>query len=186
MAKLRHCVDIDILKNVYFSLVHSYIRYGLLIWGNASSSTLSPLYTAIHKVLRIMTFAPFGNIDLNPIFEHLKILNLDQIFSLERGKFLYKLHNNLLPTNIGNYFEPDPFVNQHSYGLRSRTANLPTTLVSRTKYAEKSFQFGGQHFWNQLPGYIKDSKSFIAFKKCYKQFLLESDKNDEEDSLFTQ
>ncbi len=56
IAKLRHYVDIDILKNVYFSLVHSYVRYGISVWGKASSSALSSLHSAIHKVLRIMTF----------------------------------------------------------------------------------------------------------------------------------
>ena len=79
MAKLRHSVDIDTLKVVYYSLVHSYIRYGLVTWGSASSSTLSPLYTALHKVLRIMTFAPYGNIDLKWIqfnFNFMKVLFL--------------------------------------------------------------------------------------------------------------
>ena len=32
LAKLRHFVGIDILKNVYHALVHSYLRYGILIW----------------------------------------------------------------------------------------------------------------------------------------------------------
>ncbi len=133
-----------------------------------------------------MTFAPFGNIDLNPIYEHLKILNLDQIFSLEIGKFLYKLQNNLLPTSIGNYFEPDPFVNQHSYGLRSRTANIPTRIVCRTKYAEKSFQISGLKFWNKLPVNIKSAESFNIFKKSYKQFLLDSNIiDDDDDSIFS-
>ena len=41
IAKLRHCVDITTLKTVYYSLVHSYVRYGLLMtWGNAASSAL--------------------------------------------------------------------------------------------------------------------------------------------------
>ena len=89
IAKLRHCVCVETLKNVYYSIVYSYIRYGFIIWGNSSSSALASLHTAINKVLRIMTFAPFGNIDLNPIFEFLNVLNLDQIFSFEFGKFLY-------------------------------------------------------------------------------------------------
>ena len=91
MAKLRHCVDIDTLKNVYYSIVHSYVRYGLISWGTASSSMLSPLHTALHKVLRIMTFAPYGNIDLGPIYDFLNVLNLDQIFSFEVGKFCINL-----------------------------------------------------------------------------------------------
>ena len=62
MAKLRHSFCIDTLKNVYYSLVYSYIRYGFFIWGNSPPSSLSSLHTALHKVLRIMTFAPYGNI----------------------------------------------------------------------------------------------------------------------------
>lgn len=181
IAKLRHCVDIDTLKNVYYALVHSYLRYGLMVWGNTTSSALSPLYTAIHKVLRIMTFAPYGNIDLHPIFDHLKVLTLDQLFSFELGKFLYKYHQNVIPaSSLGNYFEPDPFVNQHSYGLRSRSANVPTRLVCQTKFSEKSFQIAGAKFWNKLPDSIRESDSLNIFKRSLKKFLLESvDQNEE-------
>ena len=102
-----------------------------------------------------MTFAPFGNIDLNPMYDFLDVLNLDQIFSFELGKFMYKINQNLLPNSaLGDYFEPDPFVNQHSYGLRSRTANIPTRLVCRTKFAEKSIQIAGVKFWNKIPADI--------------------------------
>ena len=37
-----------------------------------------------------MTFAPYGNIDLNPIFDFLQVLDLDKMISFELGKFLYK------------------------------------------------------------------------------------------------
>ena len=160
MANLRHCVNIDTLKNVYYSLVYSYIRYDFFIWGNSSPSAMSSLHTAFHKVLRIMTFAPYGNIDLNPIFEFLQILNLDQIYSLEFGKFLYRSLNSIIPpSSLGNYFEEDPFVNHHSYGLRSRTNNIPTRLVRRTKFAEKSTQINGLKFWNKIPENIRKSDS---------------------------
>ena len=186
MAKLRHSIDISTLKNVYFALIHSYVRYGLLIWGNATSSTLSPLYTAIHKVLRIMTFAPYGNIDLNPIYEFLQILNLDQMITFEMGKFQFKMKHSLLPPNsLGNYFEPDPHVNHHSYGLRSRTNNVPTRLVCRTKFAEKSYQIGGLKLWNKIPEEIKNSMSLISFKRSYKTFLLDFP-NDQDDSILSQ
>ena len=99
---------------------------------------------------------------------------------------MYKLDKNLLPTTIGNYFERDPYVNQHSYGLRSRTANLPTRLVSRTKYAEKSFQIGGQKFWNKLPIDIRNVETLSIFKKCYKTYLLDQNEQDIDDSIFTQ
>ena len=187
IAKLRHCVCVDTLKNVFYSLVYSYIRYGLMIWGHSSQSGLSSLHSAFHKVLRIMTFAPFGNIDLHPIFEFLNILNLDQMISFESGKFLYKINKNLLPPScMGNYFKPDPFANRHSYGLRSRTANLPTRIVCRTKYSEKSIQISGPKFWSKIPENIQNSLSLNIFKRNFKRYLIESSSNDvDDDSFFT-
>ena len=37
LAKLRNSVSIDKLKSVYHALVHSYLRYGILVWGHAAS-----------------------------------------------------------------------------------------------------------------------------------------------------
>ena len=39
LAKVRNCVKIDVLKNVYHVLFHSYIRYGIVIWGHAACSS---------------------------------------------------------------------------------------------------------------------------------------------------
>ena len=45
ISKLRHCVDINTLKTVYYSLGYSYLRYGNIVWGNAAQSVLEPLIT---------------------------------------------------------------------------------------------------------------------------------------------
>ena len=94
ISKLRHCVGIVTLKTIYYALVNSYIRYGILIWGgNASSTALQPLLTLNNRVLRIMTFAPLGRLDVTIIYDHLKILNLEKTYLLEVGKFMYKKKN---------------------------------------------------------------------------------------------
>ena len=69
LANLRYCVNIDLLREVYHSLVHSYLRYGILVWGNASESNLQPLKCLVNRAVRIMTFAPFGRVVLHPIYE---------------------------------------------------------------------------------------------------------------------
>ena len=119
-----------------------------------------------------MTFAPFGNIDIQPMNNFLKVMNIKQLFEFESGKFQYKLHLNLLPTSIGGYLLTDPYVNKHNYGLRSRTSNQPTRLVRHTQYAEKSIQVNGQKMWEEIPSDIKQSLSFSIFKRAYKAFLL--------------
>ncbi len=175
LARLRHCVNTEVMKNFYYALVHSYLRYGIVVWGNASVSVLKPLQTLVHKVLRIMTFAPFGNIDLQPIYNYLKVMNVKNTFLFETGKFLYKHNNDATFPTIGGYFEADQYVNQHSYGLRSRSANVPTRLVCHTKCSDKSLQIRGPKLWQSLPSTITSTESLSIFKRNLKTYLLEND-----------
>ena len=105
LANLRYCVNVNLLREVYHSLVHSYLRYGILVWGNASESTLQPLKCLINRAVRIMLFAPFGRIDLDPLYDYLKILDVDKVKMLETSKFMYKQKNNAFPVTIAYYFE---------------------------------------------------------------------------------
>ena len=134
-----------------------------------------------------MTFAPYGNIDLKPIFDFLKVLDLDQMYSFELGKYMYKIHHNLVPAHcLGNYFEPHPYVNKHSYGLRSRSANVPTRLVCHKKFSEKSTQISGEKFWRKIPIDIRNSESLNIFKNSFKSFVVEEPNDDSNDFIFSQ
>ena len=176
LARLRNCTSTDVLKNVFHALIHSYLRYGILIWGNASQSVLSPLQILLNKAVRIMVFAPYGNIDLTPAYDYLKILDVAKIFMLETGKFHYKFKKDLLPTEIGNYFKTSADnVTQHEYGLRSRNNNKAPRFISRSKIGEKSIQYKGNQIWNAMESDIKQSESLSIFKSAYKKFLLESE-----------
>ena len=131
LAKLRNCVSIDVLKNVYHALIHSYLRYGILIWGHAAQSVLNPLEVLANRAIRIMTSAPFGNVDLKPVYQQLKILEVSKVCLLETGKLEYKSKNDLLPISLGNYFKSQEI--HHNYGLRSRTRGGPPSFFSQTK-----------------------------------------------------
>ena len=176
LARLRNCTSIDVLINVYHALVHSYLRYGILIWGNASQTVLDPLQTLINRAARIMVSAPFGNIDLNPAYDFLKILNVTKTFLLETGKYHYKYVNQLLPTEIGNYFDTSATqVVRHTYSLRSQNNNRPPRFISKSKIGEKSIQFKCSQIWNAMPLEIKNCELFSKFKTSYKNHLLETE-----------
>ena len=77
-----------------------------------------------------MTFAPFGNLDLNPAYEYLKILDVTKTFLLETGKYHFKLVNHPLPTVIGNYFDTSARqAVRHTYSLRSLSSNRPPRFI---------------------------------------------------------
>ena len=74
------------MKNIYYALNNSYIRYGLFAWGNASFETLKPIRALTNRALRIMSFAPFGRLDVQPIYEHFNILDVDKWGKLKPGR----------------------------------------------------------------------------------------------------
>ena len=120
LAKIRHYVDIKTLVNVHHALINSYIRYGIVVWGGASASTLKPLQTALNKAIRIITFAPYGNLDLTPAYQQLKLLTVEKTYKLELAKFTYKAKNHLLPINIGNQFGLSSANLNHNHFVRNR------------------------------------------------------------------
>ena len=147
LAKLRHCVDIKTLVNVYYALVNSYVRYGIMVWGSASKAVLKPLQTIINKSIRIITFAPFGNLDLNPAYKQLKLLTLDKTYALELAKFAFKEKNNLLPTEIGNFFDLSSNQHNHDHFVRNRVR--PVRFLCNSKVAEKSVQYKSFELWKK-------------------------------------
>ena len=163
LSKLRHCVDLDTLKNVYYALVHSYLRYGIIVWGNSIEKNKARLNALLNRVARIMTFAPFG-IGTKPIFDFLKILDVSQIFSLETGKFMFKSKNGMLPiSTIANHFERQRA--EHNHNLRNRTNSLITPFVLLSTFKQKSIHNRGLNLWNDIPEAIRSSESFNILKK---------------------
>lgn len=123
-----------------------------------------------------LSFAPFGNLDLNPAYEYLKILDVTETFLLETGKYHFKLVNHLLPTVIGNYFDTSATqAARHTYSLRSLSSNRPPRFISKSKIGEKSIQYKGSQIWNAMPSKLKKCELFSQFKTSYKNYLLETE-----------
>ena len=121
-----------------------------------------------------MLFAPFGRLDLDPIYDYLKILDVNKVKDLETSKFMYKLKNNILPVTIANYFQP---VNHssltHSYSLRKREA-VASKISPRLASGKNSMQYQGEELWSEIPQDIQTCPSLIKFKKTMKSYLLKS------------
>jgi len=168
-VKVRNCVETETLREIYHALIHSYIRYGTIAWGTASKTSLKQLQTIINRAVRIISFSPTRSIDLNPLFEILEILKIEDIYDLEIAKFTFRDKNNLLPATIAKYFETR--VNENSLRTRSRPSNT-IQIVHNSIYGSKSIQIRSQEVWKKVPSEIKDSPWMSSFKRRFKSHLL--------------
>jgi hypothetical protein len=51
MRKLYYILNINDLKTVYYAYYHSFVKYGIIYWGNASGS--NKVFILPKKIIRI-------------------------------------------------------------------------------------------------------------------------------------
>ena len=158
------------MKTIYHALVYPYLLYGVMSWGCASENVKKKVKSAQNRVLKIMRFIPFGSFDMKPIYEEMNILQVDDIYRLEVGKFMYKFNNDILPENFQNYFKHVSAI--HNHNTRT-TANLSMNPIrSNTKFSKNTLKYKGVEVWNSIPSDIKHLPSVKSFSRQMKTFVV--------------
>jgi hypothetical protein len=164
ISKLRHYVNKKILLNLYYSLIYPFLIYGLLAWGNTYKTTLNPIHILQKKVIRIITFSKFDE-HTSPLFKELKILKFPDLVTFHISIFMYKFHNNILPSIFESFFTRVDQV--HNYRTRSSTSESYYIPKVRTNYGLFNIRYQGPTIWNSIPKEIRYA-SLSKFKNQFK------------------
>ena len=114
-----------------------------------------------------MTFAPFGRVDLDPVYRDLEILGLPEMNFLEKAKFMHKYKSGKLPIIFDEYFRNSEIVT-HSYNLRRINPQRPIL----SSYAEKMIRHYGMDIWNAVPEEIRTIQNIKTFSFRIKRDIL--------------
>ena len=151
--KMPFCV----LKQVYYSLIYSYINYNICCYGSTYATHTNRLYLLQKRAIRIINNAPFLA-HTEPLFYSNGILKFDDIFKLNVGLYMYD-HRLSGQYNRG-----------HGYNTRNRNELLPNS--ARLTVCEYTMSVVGPNTWNNIPTEIQQSHSRNSFKYNYKKYLL--------------
>ena len=113
LNKLKNLLPSSIMKTLYFSLSHSYLNHGILIWGYKCNR----LVKLQKRLIRIVMLAKY-NAHTDTLFKQAAILKISDMFRIIALKFYYKYQRRKLP----NFFYNFNFTTQgshHSYDTRS-------------------------------------------------------------------
>jgi hypothetical protein len=58
LLSLRSFVHIELLIQIYYSIIYPFLIYGAIVWGNTYKSNVLPLTLLQKKAIRIITFSP--------------------------------------------------------------------------------------------------------------------------------
>ena len=166
LTKIRHYINTDSIKLLYYSLIHPHLNYCLTAWGGAPPSTLQPLINFQKKIIRIMSFSKFDH-PSGPLFSKLGILPLQLLYNLNISILMHKTHNN----KITGHYNLTPIDQIHSHNTRfSKNSNYYTTF-NKLNLGLTTFSNQGAKFWRTLPLDLKQLP-LHSFKKKLKQTLI--------------
>ena len=90
--RLRNYVNKETLSMLYYSLVYSRIRYGIIVWGTADKTRIECLRVRLNIILSCGIETP-----TTKLYSILQFLKIDEIYEFELYKFMYQLHHGKLP-----------------------------------------------------------------------------------------
>ena len=100
LFRLKNIFPMYILQTLHNSLIVSYIKYGLLLWG-VESHRVGPLQKKAFCLITNSTYSAHTT----PLFIELCLLKVQDMFKLKLLKFYYKLSYDLLPSYFQTYRE---------------------------------------------------------------------------------
>ena len=133
LNKLRYYVNLQMLKQLYYSLIYPYLNYGIMSWGNTYTTHLSKIRIAQNKCVRNIFFAHKRE-DASTYLNLLGMLNVDNVFKLKIAIFTYKILNNLIPSVFANSISIASTC--HSYNTRFAANQNFSRPKARTNYGK--------------------------------------------------
>ena len=130
---------------------------------------MQPLSNLQKKAIRIITFSSFSK-HSSPFFKDLNIVKLSDIITLQLALFMYKFHNQLLPSVFDAFFNPAR--NIHSYNTRLSCRMTYAIPKARTNYGILNIRFQGVNVWNDISDDIK-LLPLKRFKNKLKSLLID-------------
>ena len=148
-TKLRHSVPQHTLITLYWSLIHPYLNYVIIAWGQASKTLLNKLLLLQKLVLRFIFFVNWRDSAV-PLFVKANIPPLNIMSCQSVANLVYDVVNENCPKNIRQLFLSIKDI--HSYETRSAANGKLYTRPSRLKTQLNSFSLKAQRasslFWH--------------------------------------
>ena len=155
------------LRIIYNSLVHPYLSYGNLLWGNSYKKYINKLEILQKKAIRCMSKATY-NEHSSPLFKRNKITKFKDIHSSQLGQLMYDFVNNNLPPPLMDLYTRNSEIHQHDtrHNIDIHLPKVNFDIVRR------SFIFKGPDLWIKLDPSIKCSNTRTSFKYKLRHKLL--------------
>ena len=138
--------------------MHSYLNYGLSVWGLANNEDLEKIRVVQNKAIRAIAGVPKHE-SCSKNYNDLGIIKLNDMFSINVLKFVWDFENNEAPNSFDHYFKYANTVHGHSTRFSQKNK-----FCKDKKY--RTNRHGLRSFTNVAITISNDMKDFSWFYGC--------------------
>ena len=146
LAKIRHYVNSQTLRSIYFSIFSSHLTYGSQIWGQKNNSSLKKIITLQKCAVRIITFSPFRS-HTTTLFRDLIILKFQDHTYVNNCLFVFDHFHNHLPVSLSSLFLKTSDIHHHAT-RNNDNQKLHVPSINTSKYGINSIKHQCILNWN--------------------------------------
>ena len=103
LRQTRNILSTPSMLMLYNALIHPYISYGILAWGNASQTMLNRILLLQKRALRLIHKRPY-NSHTDPLFSRSNVLKVQDSYEFAVRTFMYDYEHNNLPLSYHGMF----------------------------------------------------------------------------------
>ena len=170
LRRSKNLLTKQALKALYYSIFHSHLTYGTLIYSSTNESTLKQLVTKQKIAVRCISNSKY-NEHTDPLFKSLGIIKFDDMRELQSLKFMHDYKHNNLPISFQNTWQTVAGQNPRYLLRNSIDYVVPRYRIEKVK---RFPTWSIPRLWNDFPNLnlMKDITSKALFSaKLKKHFI---------------
>ena len=168
IKQIKHFFPHDVLKTLYYALVHPHIEYGILAWGGANSSILRHTVVLQKRAMRYIHNSTY-NSHTDPLFKLSNIMKLEDVYNYQMALFMYDLSHKKLPLSFDSTFKFTYEIQSHRVTRQSLKMYIPTC---HTEFVRKLPLYLFPKAWNKWSDIICAPISRSQSKKHIKSTFI--------------
>lgn len=165
MRKISYFVPVQVMINLYYSIVYPHAVYGILAWGRSGLGNSGRVDAKLRRSVKLISHDPRES----PYTKY-GLLTFDNLYVFFNCVKFFKHH--ILGEH--QYFRSkfDLTEPNHLYQTRFRTGNRLNVPRLQKSKCRASFFYQAIKLWNWIPCELRSLESLNSFRKQLKAFLL--------------
>ena len=169
LNQVKNFLPHQTMRNLYYSIVHPHMLYGILAWGNANSTTIRKTILLQKRAIRVIHNIPYRS-HTDPYFKESKILRVQDLYELQTLIFMHDYQNNKLPSSFKNYYSynndihPNRITRQSTLFHKNKPRNTFSQVLPKHKFPD---------IWNKWAPRIQNLKTTNSIKRHIKNDMFE-------------